>query len=84
MGREQNSFTFCYHFEKNLHKNLSKQQDFIGAFIKEFKKSFFKKVMKRKNSHVFLLKKVGGALIRGGALNRDYTVLICNIEFANT
>ena len=30
--------------------------------------------MKGKNSHVFLLKKVGGALIRGGALNRDYTV----------
>ena len=30
--------------------------------------------MKGKNSHVFLLKKVGGALIRVGALNRDYTV----------
>ena len=30
--------------------------------------------MKRKNSYVFLLKKVGGALIRVGALNRDYTV----------
>ena len=32
--------------------------------------------MKGKNSHVFLLKKVGGALIRVGALNRDYTVNI--------
>ena len=32
--------------------------------------------MKRKNSHVFLLKKVGGALIRVGALNRDYTVIL--------
>ena len=32
--------------------------------------------MKGKNSHVFLLKKVGGdALIMLGALNRDYTVL---------
>ena len=32
--------------------------------------------MKGKNSHVFLLKKVGGALIRVGALNRDYTVSV--------
>ncbi len=32
--------------------------------------------MKGKNSHVFLSKKVGGALIRVGALNRDYTVLV--------
>ena len=37
--------------------------------------NLFLKIMKGKNSHVFLLKKVGGALIRVGALNRDYTVL---------
>ena len=37
-------------------------------------KFFFLKIMKGKNSQIFLLKKVGGALIRGGALNRDYTV----------
>ena len=37
-------------------------------------KFFFLKIMKGKNSQIFFLKKVGGALIRGGALNRDYTV----------
>ena len=37
--------------------------------------------MKGKNSHVFLLKKVGGALIRVGALNRDYTDFLCSQLF---
>ena len=32
--------------------------------------------MKGENSHVFLLKKVGGALIMVAALNKHYTVLI--------
>ena len=36
--------------------------------------------MKRKDSHVFCLKKVGGVLIRVNALNRDYTV---STELAN-
>ena len=37
--------------------------------------------MKGKNIRVFLLKKLGGALIRVGALNRDYTVVMI---FANS
>ena len=41
--------------------------------------NLFLKIMKGKNSHVFLLKKVGGALIRVGALNRDYTVIQKNV-----
>ena len=36
---------------------------------------FFFYIKKRKNSHVFLLKKVGGVLIRVGVLNRDYMIV---------
>ena len=42
-------------------------------------KFFFLKIMKGKNSQIFFLKKVGGALIRGGALNRDYTVILITL-----
>ena len=71
MGTE--SITFVVIWKPIYTKVLSKHQDFFDAFIKELK-IFLKKIMKGKNSHVFLLKKVGGALIRVGALNRDYTV----------
>ena len=68
------SITFCCNLETNGPKVLSKQQYFFGAFIKKLKK-FCNKIHKGKINYVFLLKKVGGALIRVGALNRDSTVL---------
>ena len=68
MGREQKALLFVVILKQIYTKALSKQLDLIGAFIK--------KIMKEKNSHVFLLKIVGGALIRVGALNRDYTVVL--------
>ena len=46
--------------------------------------NLFLKIMKGKNSHVFFLKKVGGALIRVGALNRDYMVPNAHIHDTHT
>ena len=75
-GWEQKALLFIVIWNQNRikvdTKVLSKQQNFSCAFIK--KKKFFSKLGKEKIVMPFFLKKVGGALIRVGALNRDYTV----------
>ena len=63
MGQEQKAIFFVVILKQFDTKDLSNHQEF-----------FFFKSRKEKNSHVFLLKKVGGVLIRVGVLDRDYTV----------
>ena len=63
MGQEQKAIFFVVILKQFDTKDLSNHQE------------FFFLIMKRKNSHVFLLKKVGGVLVRVGVLNRDYTIV---------
>ena len=64
VGQEQKAMFFVVILKQLDTKDLSNHQEF-----------FFFKSRKEKNSHVFLLKKVGGVLIRVGVLNRDYTIV---------
>ena len=62
MGQEQKAIFLVVILKQFDTKDLSNHQKFF--FLNH----------EKKNSHVFFLKKVGGALIRVGALIRDYMV----------
>ena len=62
MGQEQKAMFFVVILKQLDTKDLSNHQGFF--FLKS-----------RKEKIVFLLKKVGGVLIRVGVLNRDFTIV---------